>query len=198
MGIAKEIKRGNAREHTKEIYEPPSIPESILNDVRDFSEEHHLSRPQLRLIFSRRVVSELDVQRNSFPLYIFDRKTSALESTVKYLKENRGRKISDIARLMNRSSKTIWATYHHAAEKAPEPYPEKRSRLRIPIHILEDRRLGAQEAIVRHLKDEGLNYHQIAEILGRDERTIWTAYHRAKEKTSGRTKDRRKEGLEEG
>lgn len=57
----------------------------------------------------------------------------------------------------------------------------------IPISVLRDRSLKPLEAIVEYLKDiQGLTYHEIAELLNRDDRTIWTVYNRAKKKRGSR------------
>jgi DNA-directed RNA polymerase specialized sigma24 family protein len=56
----------------------------------------------------------------------------------------------------------------------------------IPSFIFKNRDLAALEAIVVYLKDsQGLTYAQIAKILNRDDRTIWTTYQRAKKKLKG-------------
>lgn len=53
----------------------------------------------------------------------------------------------------------------------------------IPSFIFKDRSLAALEAVVVYLKDsQGLTYSQIARLLNRDDRTIWTTYQRAKKK----------------
>ncbi|RME16944.1 MAG: hypothetical protein D6797_03520 [Bdellovibrio sp.] len=53
----------------------------------------------------------------------------------------------------------------------------------IPSFILEDRTLSVLEALVEFLKEKkGLNYHEIGVLLNRDERNIWTVYHRARKK----------------
>ncbi|MFH1409546.1 MAG: sigma factor-like helix-turn-helix DNA-binding protein [Nanoarchaeota archaeon] len=53
----------------------------------------------------------------------------------------------------------------------------------IPLAILRDRTVKVLESIVEYLKDvQGLTYHEIAELLNRDDRTIWTVYRRAKQK----------------
>ncbi len=57
------------------------------------------------------------------------------------------------------------------------------NNINIPIHIFQDRTLSVLETIVEYLKEKlKLNYHEIGVLLNRDERTIWTCYHRAKEK----------------
>ena len=51
--------------------------------------------------------------------------------------------------------------------------------IRIPSSIFRNTPLSILEAIVDYLKtDKGLNFHQIGMLLGRDERNIWTIYHR--------------------
>jgi hypothetical protein len=62
----------------------------------------------------------------------------------------------------------------------------KEGRLRaltIPASIFRDRELSVLEAITEYLKDRrNLRYSEIAQLLNRDDRTIWTAYRRSKEK----------------
>ena len=53
----------------------------------------------------------------------------------------------------------------------------------IPLSIFLDRSVSVLEAIVEYLKDErGLNYHDMAVLLNRNDRTVWTCYDRAKKK----------------
>jgi hypothetical protein len=55
--------------------------------------------------------------------------------------------------------------------------------INIPTFVFKDRDLAALEAVVVYLKDSlGYNYAQIAKLLNRDDRTIWTTYKRAKQK----------------
>ena len=59
----------------------------------------------------------------------------------------------------------------------------KPKSLAIPISIFRDRELSVLEAIAEYLKDKkGMRYSEIAQLLNRDDRTIWTSYKRAKEK----------------
>ena len=58
--------------------------------------------------------------------------------------------------------------------------------MEIPINIFKDRTLAPLESISVHLKETALkSFHEIAEILNRDDRTIWTCYNRAKTKRAG-------------
>jgi len=53
----------------------------------------------------------------------------------------------------------------------------------IPTAIFQDRELSVLEAIAEYLREKkGMRYSEIAKLLNRDDRTIWTAYNRAKEK----------------
>ncbi len=57
----------------------------------------------------------------------------------------------------------------------------------IPSFIFRDRNLAALESVVIYLKDsQGLTYAQIARLLNRDQRTVWTTYSRAKKKLEGK------------
>jgi len=56
----------------------------------------------------------------------------------------------------------------------------------IPSLVFTNRGLSVLEAMVVHLKEErGMTYHAIAELLNRDDRTIWTVYNRASKKQGG-------------
>lgn len=55
--------------------------------------------------------------------------------------------------------------------------------LAIPSYIFKDRTLAPLESISEYLEDElGMSFHEIAVLLNRDDRTIWTCYSRAKKK----------------
>lgn len=110
---------------------------------------------------------------------------SALETIVKYLRENVGLTFSQIASLTNRNQVAIGVSYRNSKKKFPGRFVEKASVYYIPIFVLKNRKLSVLENIVSYLKDSvGLNYHQIAVMLNRNDRTIWTVYQRAKKKRS--------------
>jgi hypothetical protein len=53
----------------------------------------------------------------------------------------------------------------------------------IPSSIFLDRNISVLEVLVRYLKEQKkLKYHEIAVLLNRDDRTIWTCYNRALKK----------------
>ena len=55
--------------------------------------------------------------------------------------------------------------------------------VKIPTYIFRDRSVAVLECMVEFMKDKRqLSYHQIALMLNRDDRTIWTVYNRTKSK----------------
>ena len=61
----------------------------------------------------------------------------------------------------------------------------KKGNISIPSNILTDRSVSVLEAIVKYLKEKkNLTYHEIAVLLNRDDRTIWTVYQRARKKNA--------------
>lgn len=53
----------------------------------------------------------------------------------------------------------------------------------IPIEVLQDRNLGLLQSVTVYLKDKrNLTFHDIAKLLKRDDRTIWSTYNKAKKK----------------
>ena len=62
----------------------------------------------------------------------------------------------------------------------------KNDSLHIPVSVFSQRRLGCLEAAVKYLKENlSLKYVEIAKMLNRDERTIWTTYNKARKKSNG-------------
>jgi hypothetical protein len=55
--------------------------------------------------------------------------------------------------------------------------------INVPSFIFRDRSVAVLESLVEYLRDiKKMNYHEIAIMLNRNDRTIWTVYHRAKKK----------------
>ncbi len=113
----------------------------------------------------------------------FDTNLAILEAVVEYLKEKKGLNYHEIGTLLNRDERNIWTVYSRVrkkreiAKKIAAPKPS----LSVPISILKDRSLSGFEAIVEWLKEKPkLSFHEISVLLNRDERNIWTVYHRAK------------------
>ncbi|MFH1770128.1 MAG: hypothetical protein ABH828_01075 [archaeon] len=102
------------------------------------------------------------------------------------MKEEKNLSYHEIAILLNRDDRTIWTAYSRVQKKRRTTEAasySKAQKLKIPSTIFRDRSLAVLEAAVEYLKDEKkLSYHEIAQALNRDDRTIWTVYYRAKQK----------------
>ena len=121
------------------------------------------------------------------PSSIFlDRELAPLESISEYLKEEKGLTYHEIAVLVERDDRTIWTCYNRvkkkrAAKPKKEAKPEK--IIEIPLDIFKNRTFAPLESITAHLKDIAhMSFHEIAVLLNRDDRTIWTCYNRAQKK----------------
>lgn len=118
------------------------------------------------------------------PISAFKNKElSAFETICKYLKEELNLSYHEIAILLSRDDRTIWASYDKAVKKRKQRLSIKKSKTNIPHSIFKDRKLSVLETLVTYLRDTfNLRYSQIATLLNRDERNIWTVYNRAKKK----------------
>ncbi len=121
------------------------------------------------------------------PVSIFVNKSlSGLELVCKYLKDELGIRIADIAKLLNRDYRTIWTTCSIGSRKLKGRLSVPKSDYFFPTLILANRRLSVLEAIVSYMKDDlGLRFSEIASEIHRDQRNVWTAYSRAGKKVSG-------------
>ena len=60
---------------------------------------------------------------------------------------------------------------------------QERESPQVPLSIFRDRDLGSLEALTKFLRDHhDMGYSEIANLLNRDARTIWSSYNRACEK----------------
>jgi hypothetical protein len=58
--------------------------------------------------------------------------------------------------------------------------------INIPSFVFKDRSLSVLEVMVEYMRDnKKMRFHEIASILNRDDRTVWTVYRRAKLKRKG-------------
>ena len=141
--------------------------------LENLTEEYIKKFEELRGIKTKEVI----------PVNIFNRRLSPLETIVKFLKENLNHSFKSIGRLLGRNQKTVWQAYNSSRKKLAIIFQEDYSKYNIPISILSDRRFSILELVASYLKENyDLNYHQIALILSRDQRTIWTVYNRVKKK----------------
>ena len=117
------------------------------------------------------------------PIGIFSNDVlGSLEAIVKYLKENLKIKFSKIAKMLNRSNKTIWATYSKSIKKMPSPFGDIPRNIMVPASAISNRSFSTLESVVGFIKDLDYSNHEVAQMLKLDDRTIWTVYDRVKKK----------------
>ena len=151
---------------------------SLAQIIGTLRREHSLSAAQiLDVLAEKKAVAE--VSEAYVPTAIFSGRLSCLEAIVKYLKENKTSTFHDIGKLLKRNERSLWKTYQNAKRKMPEHLAVEESEFSFPLQILHDTSRGVVEAVVTWLHDsKGLTYHQIAVLMKRDDRSVWTAYNR--------------------
>ena len=122
--------------------------------------------------------------KDSIPISIFENdKLSIFEALAKYMRENLKMRFVKIASLIGRSDKTVWVTYSKAKKKMPSPFTKLSSEITVPISNFSNSDLTIFEGLVLFLKEKDLANHEVALMLHRDDRTIWSVYDRAKKKS---------------
>lgn len=150
--------------------------------IEEYKAKHNLNTYELiDLILSKPLVEKT---YDFLPASIFSNTIlSGLEIIVKYLREEFNIKFREIAALLNRNLGTITSTYRKSQSKHPDKLRISDSKFKIPLSLFADRKLSVLEHISVHLKDNyNLKLKEIASLLNKDQRTIWTCYSRAKAK----------------
>ncbi|MBL7055569.1 hypothetical protein ISS07_01510 [Candidatus Woesearchaeota archaeon] len=115
------------------------------------------------------------------PDFIFSKKLSALEAISKYLIEDCSLSIKEASLVLGKTNKNVWYAYNQSKKK--QIIFKKKPKFFIPSYILRNENLSVLENLVKYLKEElNLKYSEIARILERDQRTIWTTYKKAETK----------------
>jgi hypothetical protein len=147
----------------------------ISNLSIDNSENLITALESLLEVYKKRDGKELLISTS-----IFSAKLGILEALVKYLKENLALKYHEIADLLNRDDRTIWATYQKAIRKQEKRFLLNEESYDVPISLFSDRIFGPLEALVIYLKEEhNLSFNEISQLLKRSYRTIWLSYNNA-------------------
>lgn len=165
----------------------------IISKFKDISKEDKIELVSYFINELKRLhnVNEQEIlgkREISIPIEVFGNDAlSSLEVIVKYLKENLKLKFSRIAKLLNRSSKTVWATYHNSIKKMPSHFGAASSSIMIPVSAFSNRSFSTLESVVSFIKNLDYSNHEIALMLHLDDRTIWTVYDRIKKKRGIKT-----------
>jgi len=135
----------------------------------------------IELLLNKELIEQSEAK---IPVSVFkNNNLSPLETITKYLKEELMLSNHEIAILLNRSDSSIWITYRNASKKLSSSLDIKDSVFNIPVSVLRKRKLSVLESVVKYLKEKhNMRYRDIGNLLKRDNRTIWTVYHRASKK----------------
>lgn len=119
----------------------------------------------------------------SIPVSILNQELSSLEAIVKFLRENRTYSYRKISALLHRDPRALATTYVSAKRKKPTSFNRsvEFDTSRIPFTAFSEK-LSVLEAIALALKSQGHSYSEIARMLNKDPRTIWTVCKRAEKK----------------
>ncbi|MBU2561230.1 MAG: hypothetical protein KKD17_02950 [Nanoarchaeota archaeon] len=108
---------------------------------------------------------------------------STLEIIVKYLRENVRMRNKKVATLLGRTPASVWITYRNASRKSSKRMSAEKTDIFIPTSVVSEKALAVLEGVSLYLHQHyHMRYNEIAKLLDRDQRTIWTACSRAKRK----------------
>jgi len=135
--------------------------------------------------YQRAKKKKLPVKRIiQFPIDILTDKLTVFESVVKHLHEEQEISLSKIAQILHRDKRNIWQIYANAKAKVPRRTVAKGATFWVPIHIF-SAKLSPTEAVVLYLRaKKKLSFSEIARLLSKEYRTIWTIYDRARKKNA--------------
>lgn len=120
------------------------------------------------------------------PACIFREGLSGLRAVTKFLHEEKNMGFSEIGRLILRDPRTIQAEY--ADCKGYKSFQKKdiaSENIFISSAALRKRKFSVLEILAVELRDKGFSLSEIADLLGKSPKTIWTVLNRAKKKGVG-------------
>lgn len=125
-----------------------------------------------------------EVESYTVPVSLFaETPLSALEVITRYLHDIRKLKFSEMEKILGRDQRVLSTTYRNAKKKFPSELKSSSSNYYVPCYLLQNKRWSVLENIVLYLKQAyHLSNSEIATLLNKDPRTIWTVLDRIKKK----------------
>jgi len=181
------MKRVNSSRYSQINDNYSTLDEFRPEDINSLEEAKELLLPiKHKHNLTKEELKELLQQELSFPSEILNKRLTVLESVVKYLKEEKSHSLRKISVALKRDERNIWHIYKKANEKYKERFVITKPEYLVPISVFSNG-LSALESVVVYLREKfELSYHEIAILLKRDDRTIWTVYKRAEKKNLSR------------
>ena len=118
------------------------------------------------------------------PVSVFNPDLGALESIVKYMREELLLGYDAIAALLGRNPGPIGVTYRRAKRKFSGRLDCSSEEV-VPFSVLDSGNLSVLESVSMYLAQQGHDWHAIARLMRRHDKTIWTVLDRAKKKMKG-------------
>jgi predicted small secreted protein len=157
-----------------------------------FTKKYNISKEDLL-----KLLEEKQNANSTIPISILKTsKLSSLEAIVKFLRENRNLSYNIIGGYLKRNPRTLAVTYAVAHRKMPEKFSTDidTDTKRIPFTSF-SKDLSVLECICAYLKSQNHSYADIARMIGKDQRTVWTVCKRAENKSG---KDIGKNKIDDG
>jgi hypothetical protein len=168
------------------LWNPESNNSLARISLSEFDSRLHSMIQKYRLPYEEvlAVLNRTALKSISVPIPIFRyRELTHLGSLIKYLKESEHLSCQQLAAMLQRNQKSVSRIYRKSCQRMSFPFALSEDDLRVPISVFADRSLSTLESLTTYLKDsEKLRFSEIAKIINRDQRTIWTSYQRARQK----------------
>ena len=117
------------------------------------------------------------------PLSIFASKLHPVEALCKYLKEQEHLSHREIAKLLQRDQRTIWATCQRAEQKMKAPFPKQEEKYLLPMSLFQNRSFSFLESVAFFLHQVyHLSTKQMGLLLHKSQNSMAVLLKRARDK----------------
>lgn len=108
---------------------------------------------------------------------------SSLELITRFLRDIKKLKFTEMEKILGRDQRVLSTTYRNAKKKFPSEIQITATKYYVPCHLLQNKQFSVLENIVLYLNQAyHLSNAEIAILLNKDPRTIWTVLDRIKKK----------------
>ncbi len=143
-----------------------------------------ISHHDLLVLIKEKERQKIEQESHYIPLSLFAKTPlSSLEIITCFLRDIKKLKFSEMEKILGRDQRVLSTTYRNAKKKYPSEIKISSSTYYVPCHLLQNKQLSVLENIIFYMKAEyQLHNHEIAKLLNKDPRTIWTVLNRIKKK----------------
>ncbi|MBI2572947.1 hypothetical protein HYV86_03755 [Candidatus Woesearchaeota archaeon] len=159
------------------LLEPHHEKDLLRELLRRLQEKNSLKFEELITLYTQ------TSPQKTIPCSIFNYNLHPAEALCKYLKENQHLTFQQIALLLNRNQKSMWATYQRAIKHRKQPFPLKEETFIIPLTLFSSRKKSVFENVVLYLTTTyQLSIPAIAQLLQSTPASIQVILTRARQK----------------